>query len=71
MPRLTGTTEQQLIHLNMHWGNRYDFTAPQRSGDKWTATARFSDHDELQGESAAELLLAVRTHYAANKPGAV
>ena len=70
MPGLTGTTEQQLIHLNMYWGNQYDFTAPQRPGDKWTAKAKSGDHDELQEESAAELLLAVRTHYAANKfPG--
>ena len=66
--RLQGTPEQQLIHLNMHWGGRYDFTAPETSGGKWTAKAKFGQHDQLQEESAAELLQAVRDHYQANRP---
>jgi hypothetical protein len=65
MPALWGTPEQQLIHLNMHWGSRYDFTAPKRSGGKWAARAKFGEHDELTEQTASELLQAVRSHYQA------
>lgn len=65
---LRGTAAQQLIHLNMHWGSRYDFTAPQDAGRIWTAMANFGDHDELTEDTATDLLLAVRRHYAANRP---
>lgn len=64
---LTGTVEQQLVFLNLHWGRKYTFTAPAPGGD-WTGRARFGKQDELLAESAGELLLAVRRHYAANKP---
>lgn len=69
MSDLRGTKEQQLIHLNMHWGSRYDFTAPQNIGDKWTATARFGERDQIQASSAAELLKEVRDHYQTSRPG--
>ena len=65
---LRGTAEQQLIHLNMHWGSRYDFTAPKQAGQNWTAMANFGDHDELAEDTATDLLLAVRRHYEANRP---
>jgi hypothetical protein len=71
MPGLRGTTEQQLIHLNTHWGSRYDFAAPKDLHGKWIAKAKFGEHDDLQAQSATELLLAVRDHYAANKLGTV
>jgi hypothetical protein len=64
--QLTGTTEQQLIHLNMHWGRLYVFAAPDTEGT-WTAAAKFGGHDQLQADSATEMLLAVRRHYSANK----
>jgi hypothetical protein len=67
-PKLTGTREQQLIHLNMHWGRQYGFTAPQDAGGVWTARANFGEHDELSEDTAADLLLAVRRHYEANRP---
>jgi hypothetical protein len=67
---LTGTPEQQLIFLNLHWGRMYIFTAPAQGTATWTARARFGDQDELHADSATELLLAVRSHYAAKKfPG--
>ena len=65
---LTGTEQQQLIHLNMHWGSRYDFAAPTHSRGKWTAKANFGEHDELAEDTATDLLLAVRRHYEANRP---
>ena len=67
---LTGTPEQQLIHLTTHWGRMYVFTAPTAGSTTWSAQAKFGEHDELQAESAGELLLAVRAHYKAKKfPG--
>ena len=66
---LTGTMEQQLIFLKLHWGRRYTFAAPDAPGDNWTSRAKFGEQDELQEESATELLLAVRRHYAASDPG--
>jgi hypothetical protein len=69
LTRLQGTPEQQLIYLNTHWGREYAFTAPAETGDRWMAAARFGQRDELQEESAAELLLAVRQHYTVNRPG--
>jgi len=68
MTELRGTREQQLIHLNMHWGSRYDFTMPQDAGGIWTARANFGAHDELAEDTATDLLLAVRRHYEANRP---
>lgn len=66
--QLQGSAEQQLIHLSMHWGARYDFTAPRQPDQKWTAKANFGEHDELAEETATDLLLAVRRHYEANRP---
>lgn len=68
MTALRGTPEQMLIFLNTHWGSRYTFTAPAKTGDRWMAAARFGQRDELHEESAAELLLAIRQHYKANRP---
>ena len=68
--QLEGTSEQQLIFLNTHWGRRYTFTAPQAANCKWIATARFGQRDELEERSATDLLLAVRLHYVANQPEA-
>jgi|HubBroStandDraft_4_1064222.scaffolds.fasta_scaffold70072_3 hypothetical protein len=34
---LTGTTEQQLIFLNVYWGRMYAFTAPNGAGGPSTA----------------------------------
>lgn len=68
--QVTGTPEQQLVFLNMHWGRMYEFTAPDRAGAPWTAQAKFGNRDELQAKSATEMLLVVRAHYAAKKfPG--
>lgn len=67
MEGLQGTPEQQLIFLNTHWGSRYTFTAPAKTGDRWMAAARFGQRDELHEESAAGLLLAVRQHYEVNR----
>jgi hypothetical protein len=64
---MQGTPEQQLIFLNTHWGSRYTFSAPDSRGGKWVAQATFGEHDDLQEDSAGELLLAVRRHYEANK----
>jgi hypothetical protein len=67
---LTGTPEQQLVFLNLHWGRVYEFTAPDRAGAPWTAQAKFADQDELQAKSATEMLYVVHAHYAAKKfPG--
>jgi hypothetical protein len=52
----------------MHWGSRYDFTAPQDAGGIWTARAKFGAPDELAEDTATDLLLAVRRHYEANRP---
>lgn len=64
---LRGTPVQQLVFLNTYWGSKYEFAAPQTRGGPWTATAKFGQHDQLQGTSAAELLEKVRTHYQANR----
>jgi hypothetical protein len=64
---LTGTTERKLIFLNLHWGRMYAFTAPNGADTPWTAQAKFGDQDELQAESATEMLHAVRAHYTASK----
>jgi len=66
---LGGTAEQQLIFLNTHWGRQYDFTAPKRPGERWTAKAKFGTLDDLEAETSAELLEAIRGHYRASKPG--
>jgi hypothetical protein len=65
---LRGTSQQQLVFLNTHWGSRYSFTAPAKPGGQWTATARFGQQDELAAESATALLTLVRDHYQANRP---
>ena len=64
---LQGTDRQQLVFLNTYWGSRYAFAAPEIAGGKWTATARFGEHDQLDGQNAAELLGKVRDHYQANR----
>jgi hypothetical protein len=63
-----GTLQQQLVFLNTHWGSKYSFTAPAKPGSRWTAAARFGQHDRLAAESAAELLDLVRGHYQASRP---
>jgi hypothetical protein len=63
---IRGTSDQQLIFLNTHWGRRYDFAAPGSPGGTWAATDKFGDHDKLEAASAPELLEAVRSHYQAS-----
>lgn len=65
---LYGTHQQQLVFLNTHWGSKYSFVVPAAPGAQWTATARFGQHGELRGWTAAELLEEVRGHYQANRP---
>jgi len=67
---LSGTVQQRLVFLNTHWGSKYSFTAPARPGGRWTAEARFGRHDQLDAESAAELLELIRSHYQASMPAA-
>ena len=64
---LSGTVQQQLVFLNTHWDGQYSFTAPAQPGGRWTAAARFGQHDQLAAESATELLALVRGHYQASK----
>jgi hypothetical protein len=64
---LRGTVEQRLVFLNTHWGSKYSFSAPAKPHGRWTAVARFGQHDHLAAESAAELLELVRGHYQASK----
>ena len=66
---LYGTKEQQLVFLNVHWGRRYVFAAPDSPDGEWTATSNFGQHDRLQALSATDLLLAVRHHYLAKWQG--
>ena len=67
---VTGTREQQLVFLNLHWGRVYEFAAPDRAGASWSAQAKFGNQDELEALSATEMLRTVRAHYAAKKfPG--
>lgn len=67
---LTGTPEQQLVFLNMHWGRMYEFASSDRADAPWTAQAKFGDQDEMQAKSATQLLHVVRAHYSARKfPG--
>ena len=63
---LGGTSQQQLVFLNTHWGSKYSFAAPEAPGGQWTATAKFGQHDRIQEWSAAELLEEIRDHYKAN-----
>ncbi len=65
---LDGTSQQQLVFLNTHWGRQYSFAAPEAPGGQWTATAKFGQHDRIQQWSAAELLEEVRGHYEASRP---
>jgi len=65
---LRGTVQQRLVFLNTHWGSKYSFTAPAKPDGRWTAAARFGQHDQLAAESAAELLELVRGHYQASRP---
>jgi hypothetical protein len=65
---LSGTVQQRLVFLNTHWGSKYSFIAPPRPDGRWTAVARFGQHDELAAESAADLLELVRSHYQASRP---
>jgi hypothetical protein len=65
---LRGTTDQQLIYLNMHWGKQYSFVPPQTPWGEWAAMAKFGCRTQLQAQTAAELLEEVRAHYQANKP---
>jgi hypothetical protein len=63
---LGGTSQQQIVFLNTHWGSKYSFAAPEVPGGQWAATAKFGQHDRIQERSAAELLEEVRVHYKAN-----
>jgi len=63
---LPGTPVQQLVFLNIYWGGQYEFAAPQARGGRWTATAKFGQHDQLEGSSAGVLLEKVRGHYRAH-----
>jgi hypothetical protein len=63
---LSGTPRQQLVFLNTYWGGQYAFASSQARGDQWTATAKFGQHDRLEGSSAAELLEKVPGHYRAH-----
>jgi hypothetical protein len=63
---LGGTDQQQLVFLNTHWGSKYSFAAPGAPGGRWTATAKFGEHDRIQEWTATELLEEVRDHYRAN-----
>jgi hypothetical protein len=63
---LVGTSQQQLMFLNTHWGSKYSFAPPEAPGGQWTATAKFGHHDQIQEWSAAELLEEIRDHYRAN-----
>jgi hypothetical protein len=65
---LHGTTDQQLIYLNTHWGGQYAFAPPPTPWGEWTAIAKFGTCAQLQAQTAAELLDQVRAHYRANKP---
>jgi hypothetical protein len=65
---INGTTDQQIIYLNAHWGRRYRFEVPPGPGGHWAATDKFGDHDTLEAPSAAGLLEAVRRHHQANYP---
>jgi len=66
-PGLYGTDRQHLVFLNTYWGKKYAFAAPEIPEGQWTATARFGEHDQLDGQNAAELLGKVRDHYQANR----
>jgi hypothetical protein len=63
-----GTTQQQLVFLNTHWGRRYSFTAPDLPGGQWTARPTFGRADPIQEWTATDLLHEVRRHYEANRP---
>jgi hypothetical protein len=65
---LHGTTDQQLIYLNTHWGRQYAFAPPQTPWGEWAATAKFGTCVQLQAQTAAELLAQLRAHYRTNKP---
>jgi hypothetical protein len=65
---LTGTTGQQLIHLNTHWSRAYSFAAPYGPDGTWKAKARFGAQDELEDSSAVGLLAKVRNHYQQKRP---
>jgi hypothetical protein len=65
---LSGTDQQQLVFLNTHWGDKYSFAIPEAPGGQWTGTAKFGQHDQIQGWSAAELFEDVRGHYQGSGP---
>jgi hypothetical protein len=47
---LTGTPDQQLVFLNMHWGRMYEFTAPDRAGAPLDSPGRFRGPGRTAGE---------------------
>lgn len=53
-----------LGYLNLHYGVVYEF---KYKDGKYIARAKFDGHDELEADSAEELLILVRRHY---RPGA-
>jgi hypothetical protein len=65
---LGGTSQQQLVFLNTHWGSKYSFATPEQPDGQWTAMAKFGKQDRIQGWSATELLEEIRGHYRANRP---
>ncbi len=42
---LGGTNEQKVVFLNTHWSAKYSFAPPEAPGGRWTATAKFGQHD--------------------------
>jgi len=62
-----GTDKQQLIYLNIHWGNQYSFSEPGAPGGRWAAVAKFGRLDRIEEESATGLLEKVRLHWSSHQ----
>jgi hypothetical protein len=50
-----------LAHMRWHWGDVYDID--RRPGGKWSAVARWGNHDELAADTPDGLLYLIRRHY--------
>jgi hypothetical protein len=64
---LGGTDKQQLVYLNTHWGNQYSFSAPAGAGGQWAAVAKFGRLDQIEDDSATDLLEKVRLHWSSHQ----
>jgi hypothetical protein len=62
-----GTDKQQLVYLNTHWGSQYSFSAPWVAGGQWAAVAKFGRLDQIEDESATDLLEKVRLHWSSQQ----